>query len=237
MKRTNPPLPPLPDNLVAYDLPEPETDRGRATRDRLLDAAELVFFDAGYDQATITAITHGAGVAQGSFYTYFPSKHAAFVELIQRFARDLRRTVAIASSRGAQTRAGVERAALEAYFTYLCQHPALYTMVHESRVIAPELHRWWVEFFTSGYIGNFDRLTPDRPTDVDTEMLAYALAGIADMLALRWVIWRKEVPPAAVLDQLFDFLSTGLDGMLRPDHVQVGTAGVGGSAVVGRSAR
>src|SRR5436190_2480421 len=84
-------------------LPVPGTDRGRRTRDRLFDAAEHVFHEVGYEHASVTTITQRAEVSQGSFYTWFPSKHALFVELVTRFAGELRREIAIAVAEAPQT--------------------------------------------------------------------------------------------------------------------------------------
>src|SRR5947209_18950771 len=56
------------------------TDR----RSQLLAAARSVFARKGYDEATISEIVSRAGVAQGTFYLYFPGKEAlagAFAEL------------------------------------------------------------------------------------------------------------------------------------------------------------
>jgi AcrR family transcriptional regulator len=59
-------------------------------RTQLLHAARTVFARKGYDEATISEIVRRAGVAQGTFYLYFPGKEAlagAFAELIsERFA-------------------------------------------------------------------------------------------------------------------------------------------------------
>ena len=41
---------------------------------RLLDAAEQVFAELGYHDASIVKITEAAGVGQGTFYLYFASK-------------------------------------------------------------------------------------------------------------------------------------------------------------------
>src|SRR4051794_21749735 len=90
------------------ELPLPGTDRGRKTRDRLFEAAEHVFHEVGYEHASVTAITQRADVSQGSFYTWFPSKHALFVELIKRFADELRREIAMAAADAPQTRAALE---------------------------------------------------------------------------------------------------------------------------------
>ena len=69
----------------------PVTAKGRATRRALLDAAEAVFGEYSYDRASISEITRRAGVAQGTFYLYFPDKKAAFVELVHVLNHDLRR--------------------------------------------------------------------------------------------------------------------------------------------------
>ncbi|MGA9595817.1 MAG: helix-turn-helix domain-containing protein, partial [Acidimicrobiia bacterium] len=58
----------------------PPTAKGRATRQAILDAAEDVFGESSYERASIAEITRRAGVAQGTFYVYFPDKKAAFIE-------------------------------------------------------------------------------------------------------------------------------------------------------------
>lgn len=65
----------------------------RSTVDRrtqLLEAARSVFSRKGYEDATVSEIVSRAGVAQGTFYLYFPGKEAlagAFAELLsERFA-------------------------------------------------------------------------------------------------------------------------------------------------------
>jgi AcrR family transcriptional regulator len=60
----------------------PPTVRGRRTRQRLLDAAAVVFERDGYLDAKILDITVEAGVSSGTFYTYFASKEAIFTAVI-----------------------------------------------------------------------------------------------------------------------------------------------------------
>lgn len=59
----------------------PLTRRGERTRAKLLAAAKEVFEDAGFFNARITDIAVRAGVAHGTFYTYFSSKEEVFREL------------------------------------------------------------------------------------------------------------------------------------------------------------
>ncbi len=49
----------------------PAPPRGEETRRRLLAAAERVFADHGYHEASVSRITDRAGVGQGTFYLYF----------------------------------------------------------------------------------------------------------------------------------------------------------------------
>jgi AcrR family transcriptional regulator len=59
-------------------------------RTELLAAARAVFAKKGYESATVSEIVGRAGVAQGTFYLYFPGKEAlagAFAETVsERFA-------------------------------------------------------------------------------------------------------------------------------------------------------
>jgi AcrR family transcriptional regulator len=58
------------------------TVRGRRTRARLITAARVVFERDGFAAARITDIADEAGVAHGTFYTYFDSKEQIFREVI-----------------------------------------------------------------------------------------------------------------------------------------------------------
>lgn len=59
----------------------PLTARGRNTRARVVAAAYRVFARDGFESARITDITAAAGVALGSFYSYFSAKEEIFREI------------------------------------------------------------------------------------------------------------------------------------------------------------
>ncbi len=56
--------------------------RAELTRQNLLAAAEAVFAEEGFYNASMVKITGRAGVAQGTFYLYFSSKQQIFEELV-----------------------------------------------------------------------------------------------------------------------------------------------------------
>lgn len=85
--------------------PERPADR----RNELLSAARAVFAAKGFESATVAEIVKRAGVAQGTFYLYFPGKEAlasAFAEIVgERFAEAAaERTARSRSFDGALTR-------------------------------------------------------------------------------------------------------------------------------------
>ncbi|MBA2320750.1 MAG: TetR/AcrR family transcriptional regulator, partial [Deltaproteobacteria bacterium] len=54
-------------------------------RERLESAGLAHFEEFGYDRASIEQISAAADVARGTFYLYFPDKHALFATLCDRW--------------------------------------------------------------------------------------------------------------------------------------------------------
>lgn len=199
-----------------YDLPVPGTPRGQRTRERILAAAEEVFGEVGYEPASIAAITQAAGVAQGTFYVYFPSKHAIFVELIKDFGARVRAAIARATVPAAHTdasRAEIERAGLEAWLGFCYDHPGLYRVMREASIVAPETHRWYYESFADAYVQHFKEWSRGRHDVGDLETVAYMVVAIADWIGLRWTIWEGKRPPRRALDQITALLDQGFSGL------------------------
>ena len=71
----------------------PRTERGRITLRKLLDAAATEFADKGFHEASISGITRSAGVALGTFYTYFDSKDAVFRALVSAEHKEIYRII------------------------------------------------------------------------------------------------------------------------------------------------
>ena len=59
-------------------------ERGRATREQLVDAATALFAAQGYEDTSIEAVLRAARVSRGSLYHHFPSKDALFWAVMER---------------------------------------------------------------------------------------------------------------------------------------------------------
>ncbi len=67
----------------------PASARGARTRQTLVEATRSVFERDGFLDARITDITAKAGVAAGTFYTYFKSKEDAFAAVMQEVNEEM----------------------------------------------------------------------------------------------------------------------------------------------------
>ncbi len=107
--------------MVVSGMQSPNGSPSR--RQRLVDAAHDVFSESGYDGATVAAITARANIATGSFYRYFPSKQACFLDLLDTLYGELMRAVlaarAVATDGEAKLLASVEAAVA----SFLAQGP------------------------------------------------------------------------------------------------------------------
>ncbi|MDI6711963.1 MAG: helix-turn-helix domain-containing protein [Anaerosomatales bacterium] len=80
------------------------TERGEATKKRLVDAAARVFAERGYGGATTKEIARAAGVAEGTIYRHFADKRELFAAVFKdRSAADLEAAVKLPSLAGTRT--------------------------------------------------------------------------------------------------------------------------------------
>ena len=173
------------------------SDKGLRTRQRLLDAAETVFAELGYHDASIVRLTETAGVAQGTFYLYFESKKQIFDELVRDLNRRVRHAMKDASSRGT-TRLEAELLGFEAYFRFTAEHTALYRIIRQAEFVSPEMLRYHYDRLAEGYVEGL-REAADRGEvgALDAEVTAWALMGAGELIGMRWILWEQlgEIPP------------------------------------------
>ncbi len=67
-----------------------QQERSRATRARILTAAERIFAEKGYDGARLSDIAAAAGCSVGTMYFRFKDKDALFLAIAETFAADAR---------------------------------------------------------------------------------------------------------------------------------------------------
>ena len=71
-------------NRVA--LREPQQDRSRVTRARLLESAVSCLAELGWSGATVTVVAKHAGVSRGATQHYFPTREDLFIAALEHMA-------------------------------------------------------------------------------------------------------------------------------------------------------
>ncbi|QTX05116.1 TetR/AcrR family transcriptional regulator [Agromyces archimandritae] len=215
---------------------KPRTARGAETRRKLLEAAEHVFAELGYQEASVSRITERAGVGQGTFYLYFDSKLDLFDELVEDLNHRVRQAMSEASG-AASGRLEAERAGFAAFFAFTARHPALYRVIREAELVSPGALRLHYTRIVDGYIQGLKEAQADGEIgDIDPTVAAWALMGVGEMIGMRWVLWGADREPgddadpggsgtSAVPPEVFDEMMRFIGGALgRPAAPQTDEA-------------
>jgi AcrR family transcriptional regulator len=180
----------------------PLSKRGERTRRKLLEAAEAVFAELGYHDASIVKLTEAAGVGQGTFYLYFASKKDVFDELVVDLNHRVRQAMTEAASQGT-TRADMERLGFAAFFRFTAEHPALYRIIRQAEFVSPEMLEYHYEKLSQGYVeGLRESKARGEVGDIDPEVSAWALMAAGEMLGMRYILWGDGSVPQQVEEEL-----------------------------------
>ena len=184
--------PDRPSDAPDGELRAPRTERGRRTQRALLDAAAAEFGEKGFHESSVVSITARAGVALGSFYTYFESKDALFRALVLDMSERVRDHVAPALV-GPERTLGREQAALHAFLVFAREHKEIYRIIDEAEFVAPEE---WRRHYETTALRIAERLREgvergELAGPID-EVHAWAVMGMNVFLGLRYGVQDGE---------------------------------------------
>lgn len=197
-------------DATASEGKAPRTERGRRTLRALLDAAAVEFGEKGFHEGSISGITRRAGVALGSFYTYFDSKDAIFRALVRDMSDQVRDRVAPAI-RAAPDQLSAERAGLLSFLEFVGDHKEIYRIIDEAEFVDPDS-------FRSHYATTAERIEArlrgaaargEVRADV-SDVHAWAVMGMNVFLGLRYGVWNADRSAEDVADAAADLLRDGL---------------------------
>lgn len=178
----------------------PLSSRGRATRQRLLDAARRVFEERGFIDTRIAHIAREAGVAYGSFYTHFASKEAVFYVVADQLFEEM---FAPDGPWDETPRERLEHAN-RSYWQRYQRNARLMAIVEQVATIddgfreVRHRHRRTTNDRTAESIRRWQEAGL-VPLDVDAEVAAQALGAMVDRtLYLRCVLGEGDPGPAAL---------------------------------------
>ena len=118
-----------------------QSDRTRATRRKLLDAAKRIFAQDGFEAARLEDIAAGAGYTRGAFYANFKSKEDIFFALFEEWVRE--RIESFTSAVRRHTDPGEKLLSLRTHYAELATDRRLVLISMEFKLFAlrhPEAH-------------------------------------------------------------------------------------------------
>src|SRR4051795_8824547 len=199
----------------ASDGKAPRTARGERTLRKILDAARGEFGERGFAESSIVAITQRAGVALGTFYTYFDSKESVFQALVRDMSAQVRDHVAPAFNDSADALDG-ERRALESFLQFARKHRHVYRIIDEAEFVEPRAYREHYQTTASRIAARLIAARDkgeisNRYSDDELDILAWAIMGANVFLGLRFSVW-ASTDPTRVAELTSRMLRSGLQG-------------------------
>jgi len=189
---------------------QPKTQRGQATLDRLLAAAEEVLYKKGYHGTSINDITYKAKVAPGTFYIYFTDKLSLYQYLLTSYSHQIRQHIAI-SVKECKTRKEAERTGLKAFLLFINEHKYIYNIIWESLYIDKTLFIKYYMDFAQYYTKHIaDSQQKHEMKVYDPTVIAYMLMGISNFIGLNYVMFHETKDFDQVVDEVIDILDKGL---------------------------
>lgn len=190
--------------------------RDRAAREReILDAAEQLFGERGYQATSMDDIAARVGVSKPLIYQYYGSKDGLYLICLSR----LRSRLLAAVSDAVLAAPDVERAmydGLVAWFRFLDEHPRAWAVLIDEGMLsagpgtaaAGQLRTDFVDLIAGMVRQN---LPPGRALDEDeVQVVAQSISGATERLA----IWRSRngggPAPEKVARTLMELLWVGL---------------------------
>ena len=170
----------------------PRTKRGKATLDRILAAAEQVFFEKGYHRASINDITNLASSGAGTFYIYFDGKYNLYRYLLLQCSHKIRKNLSKAI-KDCETRREMEEVGLRSWLSFVRENRYMYHIIWESLYVDKQLFVDYYVNFAAAYIrGLNEAADKDQCRKIDSEVLAYTLMGASNFLGLNWGLFKEE---------------------------------------------
>ncbi len=198
--------------------------RNAGKRRRILEAAQDVFGEVGFEAARMEEIARRAEVSKGTLYNFFDSKEDLLICAVEQASQDGLRTVTRAVDAAPGTPGSVLRATLRSLFVEVLPlrtggpnvlHQQVWSLVARDPVARERVFAYLREFYRARE-AQFEAVIREGAArgelrdDVDPAEVGQLLLAIFDGLVQRASFDEKRVGAERALDALLALLDTGL---------------------------
>ncbi len=107
---------------VTEENPENRASGNETTKEKILNAAEALFVERGYEGVSVSDIAAKSETTKGHLYYYFKNKESLFEAVLDRHLTLQRQTLMKAAVAGADMKGSIH-AALDAYIDFIERNP------------------------------------------------------------------------------------------------------------------
>lgn len=203
----------------SLSAPTPTTVKGRRTRTAMIHAAREVFEEKGFEETRIADIVKQAGIAHGTFYRYFDSKHEIFHEVVKTVTGEM-----FSASRPETARDSdpIERIR-ESTERYLLAYSDNARIMHVIEQVSPrdpfyaDLLLQIRALFVERIVAGTKRLQDEglAESGIDVETTASILGGMVEQIARVWFLLGEEYNYDVVLETVTRLWARGI-GLTYP---------------------
>jgi len=157
-----------------------------ARRTQLLEVALDRFAGGGYHATSMEEIADAAGVTKPVLYQHFRSKHELFLELLDTVGQNL---LAEVEAKAAAEQNPYQRvlAGFRAYFRFVCERTSAFQLVFGGGARLREEFAEPVRRLEEGMAETIGRFIDADIDDAHRDLLGYAIVGLGEVSARRWV--------------------------------------------------
>ena len=190
---------------------QPKTARGEKTLQSIIDAAEKIFHEKGYNGSTIKDIATEANVSVGTIYIYFTDKKSIYDYLLLQYSHFIRSNIA-KKTEGLTPRREIERMGLLVFLEIVRDRKHIYNIIWESLYIDKQKFQDYYMTFAKHYTKGLQQAIDEGSVkkDLDPEVVAWTLMGVSNFLGLRYVMFDNDQDLEKIADMAMDLIEKGL---------------------------
>ncbi|HHV61350.1 MAG TPA: TetR/AcrR family transcriptional regulator [Firmicutes bacterium] len=185
-------------------------------RERILDAAQKVFSEKGFYNATVEEIADLASIGKGTVYLYFKSKVEILVSLIESRIKEIKALILQESRRPTTVGERVRNIITMQFSFYSLYKDFLKVFLSEIGEISGEFGQRLARA-RADLIETIDdilksEIEKGNLREFASRIIAYALMGATNAVAFEWLVKENKDPDEECISQLCDFCLYGIAG-------------------------
>lgn len=183
------------------------------TRQEIIDAAVDMFYEFGYQKASLRDIAERVGVTQAAIYYHFRNKEEILYTIIEKFSNDIFFTIKSALSGKGTLLEKLREAIYQHIISIKTERKGAKIIIEDKKFLSGELNRLVKEkekVIYNLYKNHLEELQKNKEIrEFDLTVATFGILGMINWL-YHWYKPERRLPIEHVADEIIDLLFFGL---------------------------